>query len=335
MAVRRLAEDQPDEFAFTPDNIEWAKGQIAKFPEGRQASAVIPLLWRAQEQHDFWLPEPAIRYVADFLDMPHIRVLEIATFYTMFNLAPVGKYFVQLCGTTPCMLRGSNELIAVCERVIGPQRAVTSDGMFSWLEVECLGACCNAPMVQINQDYFEDLTAESFEQLLRKLKAGEAVKPGPQVERSCSTPITGPTTLLDPALYSKGGSAPKPANANKKTESKPVTEDKPSAKPVSKKTKPAADKKPEVSLESKDRPVALGSPEGGGADDLKKIKGIGPKNEEILNGLGIFHFHQIASWTQANQDWVEGYLNFPGRIDRENWIKQATELAETAKGKDS
>jgi NADH-quinone oxidoreductase subunit E len=156
---------------------------------------VIPLLWRAQEQHDGWLPEPALRYVGELLDMPYIRVYEIATFYTMFNLSPVGKYFVQLCGTTPCMLRGAEDMKAVCRKIIGPERKVTADGLFSWMEVECLGACVNAPMVQINKDYFEDLTTDSFTTLLMKLKGGVGVKPGPQSNRQFSAPASGPKTL--------------------------------------------------------------------------------------------------------------------------------------------
>lgn len=197
MSVRRLDPNQPATFAFTPANLEWAKKEIAKFPEGKQWSAVIPLLWRAQEQHDGWLPEPAIRYVGELLDMPYIRVYEIATFYTMFNLSPVGKYFVQLCGTTPCMLRNAEDLKAVCRKIIGPERKVTADGLFSWMEVECLGACVNAPMVQINKDYFEDLTPDSFTTLLTKLKGGVGVKPGPQSNRQFSAPASGPKTLLD------------------------------------------------------------------------------------------------------------------------------------------
>jgi NADH-quinone oxidoreductase subunit E len=194
MAVRRLAEKQPKDFAFTEDNLAWAKREITKYPEGRQASAVIPLLWRAQEQAG-WLPEPAIRYVADILGMPYIRALEIATFYTMFNLEPVGKYLVQLCGTTPCMLRGAEDIKKVCLRRIGEQEHVSADGMFSWREVECLGACVNAPMAQINYDYYEDLTPENFEKLLDNLAAGKNPKPGPQIDRQFSAPIGGPTTL--------------------------------------------------------------------------------------------------------------------------------------------
>jgi len=196
MSVRRLDPNQPASFEFTPENEAWAKQQITKYPEGRQWSAVIPLLWRAQEQSNGWLPEPAIRYIADMLEMPYIRTYEIATFYTMFNLSPIGEYHVQLCGTTPCMLRGSEELKAICEEMIGPVNTMTEDGLFSWVEVECLGACVNAPMVQINKDYFEDLTPDIFRNILQKLKTGVAVRPGPQVNRQFSAPASGPRTLL-------------------------------------------------------------------------------------------------------------------------------------------
>jgi NADH-quinone oxidoreductase subunit E len=197
MSVRRLAEPhlQPKEFSFTADNLGWAKKQIAKYPEGRQQSAVIPLLWRAQEQAGGWLPQKAIEHVAEVLGMARIRVLEVATFYTMFNLEPVGEYHVQLCTTTPCMLRGSEELKKVCQRRIGDQQHVTADGKFSWIEVECLGACVNAPMAQINYDYYEDLTPETFEKVLDELAAGRTPKPGPQIDRQLSAPVGGPTTL--------------------------------------------------------------------------------------------------------------------------------------------
>ncbi len=197
MAVRRLAsaDIQPKEFSFTADNLAWAKTQIAKYPQGRQASAVIPLLWRAQEQAGGWVPEAAIRAVADVLGMAYIRVLEIATFYTMFNLQPVGRHHVQLCGTTPCRLRGADDLERICRQRIGEQHHVTADGTFSWVEVECLGACVNAPMAQINYDYYEDLTPESFARILDDLAAGKTPKPGPQVDRQMSAPVGGPTTL--------------------------------------------------------------------------------------------------------------------------------------------
>src|SRR5580700_3358662 len=199
MAPRRLAEDQPASFAFTADNLAWAKDRIAKYPPGRQASAVISLLWRAQEQAGGWLPQKAIEHVAELLGMAKIRVLEVATFYTMFNLSPVGKFHVQLCGTTPCVLRGADELKKVCRKMIGDQDHVTNDGLFSWTEVECLGACVNAPMVQINYDYYEDLTADSFSRILNDMSVGKTPKPGPQIDRLNSAPIGGQTTLLDKA----------------------------------------------------------------------------------------------------------------------------------------
>jgi NADH-quinone oxidoreductase subunit E len=199
MSVRRLApaELQPKEFSFSAENLAWAKQQIAKYPEGRQASAVIPLLWRAQEQAGGWTSRKAIEYVAELLGMAQIRVLEVATFYTMFLLAPVGrKAHVQVCGTTPCMLRGSEELFNVCrKRIHHDAFHVSADGDFSWEEVECLGACVNAPMVLIGSDTFEDLTAASFEMVLDGIASGKPVKPGPQIERQMSAPVGGPTTL--------------------------------------------------------------------------------------------------------------------------------------------
>jgi NADH-quinone oxidoreductase subunit E len=209
MSVRRLAEKQPASFAFTPDNLSWARAQIEKYPQGRQQSAVISILWRAQQQCGGWLPQKAIEATADLLGMARIRVLEVATFYTMFNLAPVGRFHVQLCGTTPCMMRGSEELKKVCRRMIGEQNHVTPDGAFSWIEVECLSACVNAPMVQINADYYEDLTAETLTRIINDLSAGRRPKPGPQIDRINSAPIGGPTTLTDPALFGANG---KPAD---------------------------------------------------------------------------------------------------------------------------
>jgi NADH-quinone oxidoreductase subunit E len=198
MSPRRLAHDQPKDFQFTPENRAWAEKQIAKYPAGRQASAVIPLLWRAQEQHGGWLPKPAIEHVAEWLGMPAIRALEVATFYTMFNLHPVGKHLVQVCTTTPCWLRGSEEIVKVCkQRIAEKPHTVSADGNFSWMEVECMGACVNAPMVQIRDDNYEDLTAESFERILDDLAAGRTPKPGPQNDRKSSEPIGGAQTLLE------------------------------------------------------------------------------------------------------------------------------------------
>jgi NADH-quinone oxidoreductase subunit E len=201
MSVRRLApkEVQPASFAFTEENLAFAKQQIAKYPAGRQASAVIAILWRAQEQHDGWVSEAAIRVIADMLDMPYIRVLEVATFYTMFQLAPVGKKaHVQVCGTTPCRLRGAEDLIHVCEhRIHHEPFHLSKDGNFSWEEVECLGACVNAPMVMIGKDTYEDLTKESFGKVLDGFASGNPPKPGPQNGRQFSAPMGGPTTLKE------------------------------------------------------------------------------------------------------------------------------------------
>ena len=202
MAVRRIAEEQPHSFVFDKGNLKWAKDQIGKFPKGKQASAVIPLLWRAQEQHNGWLPEPAMRYVGEMLEMPFIRVMEVATFYTMFQLKPVGSVaHIQVCGTTPCMLRGSEDLMKVCKSRISPnQHEVTADGKYSWEEVECLGACVNAPMVQIFKDTFEDLTPETFEKMLDDMEAGREVSPGPQTDRYLAVHSEGRTQLHEGAL---------------------------------------------------------------------------------------------------------------------------------------
>lgn len=215
MAVRRLAPagQQPHSFSFTPENLAWANREQTKYPDGRQASAVIALLWRAQAQAGGWVPEAAIRYVADLLGMAHIRVLEIATFYTMFNLAPVGRHYVQLCGTTPCVLRGAEQLKEVCRRKIGEPGHVTADGALSWTEVECLGACVNAPMVQINDDNYEDLTPEILARILDDLVAGRTPKPGPQIDRRFSAPFGGPTTLTDPAICATTPQQPDPKAA--------------------------------------------------------------------------------------------------------------------------
>jgi NADH-quinone oxidoreductase subunit E len=205
MSVRRLDPNQPASFAFTPENEAWAKATIANYPPGKQASAVIPLLWRAQEQHAGWLPEPAIRVVADMLGMAYIRVYEIATFYTMFQLSPVGrKAHVQVCGTTPCMLRGAEALVEVCKRRIHPDpHHLSADGDFSWEEVECLGACANAPMVQIWKDTYEDLTPASFEKVLDGFASGTPLPAGSQTGRQASCPAGGPTTLKDFAKAAK------------------------------------------------------------------------------------------------------------------------------------
>lgn len=202
--LRRLHPDQPPHFAFTAANQTWADAQIKKYPNGRAASAIIPLLWRAQEQEG-WLTRAAIETVADMLDITYIRALEVATFYFMFHLSPVGDVaHIQVCGTTPCMLRGSDDLLAVCrERIHFEPHYKSDDGAFSWEEVECLGACANAPMVQIGKDYYEDLTTESFSALLDALANGKIPFPGPQNQRFASEPESGLTTLQGTAEATK------------------------------------------------------------------------------------------------------------------------------------
>jgi len=207
MSTRRLAADrfQPDSFEFTSENAEWVKTQTAKFPEGRQASAVIPLLWRAQEQEG-WVTRAAIEHIAQVLDMPTIRVLEVATFYFMFQLAPTGaNAHIQVCGTTPCMLCGAESLVAVCEKLIGPAHTVSADGKLSWEEVECLGACANAPMAQIDSwvkggfhsDYYEDMDEDGFAKIVEAFRTGDYPKPGSQKGRFASEPLDGQTALTN------------------------------------------------------------------------------------------------------------------------------------------
>jgi NADH-quinone oxidoreductase subunit E len=201
--LRRLAppEMQPADFAFSAENAEWAKKEIAKYPPGRQASAVISLLWRGQEQEG-WVTHPMIESIAGMLSMPFIRVLEVATFYTMFNLVPVGTHLVQVCTTTPCWLAGSDAVVEACKKHIHPHpHTVSADGKFSWMEVECLGACVNAPMLQIGKDFYEDLDGPATEKLLEDLRAGRAIKPGPQNARHSSEPLGGATTLTEASLY--------------------------------------------------------------------------------------------------------------------------------------
>jgi NADH-quinone oxidoreductase subunit E len=201
LSVRRLAQVQPESFTFKPATLKAARGWMVNFPAGRQQSAVIAILWLVQKQEG-WVSEPAIRTVAALLGMPVIRVLEIATFYTMFMLEPVGDMaLVQVCGTTPCQTRGSEALLAVCKRRFGPSNHRSPDGKFYWQEVECMGACANAPMAAINDYYYEDLTPESFEKLLDAFAAGKKPKPGSAIGRQGSAPEGGPIALTDPKLY--------------------------------------------------------------------------------------------------------------------------------------
>jgi NADH-quinone oxidoreductase subunit E len=201
MSVRRLAKEQPASFAFSRATKAKADWWIAKYPEDRRQSAVIPILWLVQKQEG-WVSEPAIRAVGELLGMPYIRVLEVATFYTMFMLAPVGtSALIQVCGTTPCMLRGAGDLMKVCKDKIGAKDVLSADGRFTWQEVECLGACANAPMAQINDYYFEDLTPETMAKVIDDFAAGKKPKPGSRVGRHSSEPEGGALTLTDPKLY--------------------------------------------------------------------------------------------------------------------------------------
>ncbi len=396
--LRRLHHEQPESFAFTPANLEWAQTQIAKFPVGRQASAIIPLLFRAQEQEG-WLSRPAIEYVADMLDMPYIRALEVATFYFMFQLAPVGSVaHIQICGTTSCMICGAEDLMKVCkEKIAAHPFELSADGKFSWEEVECLGACANAPMAQIGKDYFEDLTEESLAKLIDDMAAGKTPKAGSQIGRFSSEPKDGLTSLTETAgdkedyngsvalAVSVGDSikridgtevplhAPWAANqfapigimgadrpksaVQQAAAAKAATkaEPKPSAKkPVDKtgvtkqeatataKGKPAETKTAKGGTAKADagqtvaaeggvkgaKPATLSAARGGKADDLKMIKGVGPKLEALLHSLGFFHFDQVAAWSQAELDWVDDNLEgFKGRASRDNWVAQAAKLA--------
>ena len=370
MSQRRLHHEQPESFAFTPPNLEWAKGQIAKYPEGRQASAVIPLLWRGQEQEG-WVSRPMIEEVARMLDMAQIRVLEVATFYFMFHLKPMGSVaHVQVCGTTPCMLCGSEDLVRVCkERIALTPYTVSEDGRFSWEEVECLGACANAPMAQIGKEYYEDLTEESLGAILDAFARGEVPRPGSQTGRWASEPSDGFTSLSGEAEHGANasvalalamGDTVKRIDGSEPTASDillgraparaappkgPAPREEPAAAPAdaarveterrapeAAARPPVAEVAPEPAADAAppedDRPELLAAPRAGGPDDLKKIKGIGPKLEAVLNGLGVYHFRQIAAWTDRETAWVDYHLEgFKGRILRDDWVAQARDLA--------
>jgi NADH-quinone oxidoreductase subunit E len=339
VSVRRLDSNQPTQaFSFSADNLSWAKATIAKYPEGKQASAVIPLLWRAQEQNAGWVSRPVLEYIADMLGMAYIRVLEVATFYTMFQLSPVGtKAHVQVCGTTPCMLRGANDLIEICKRKIHNEpHHRNADGTLSWEEVECLGACVNAPMVQVWKDTYEDLTPETLEKLIDAWEAGEKTTSGPQNGRTNSMAFGGASTLTDKALY-RGQreftrmEAPPPPPPTSTT---PVAAAAPAPKPKKvEKTKPERIPDPPKPV-LKSAPKAIdGRPELlkkaiGKADDLKLIHGVGPALEKLLNKIGVWHFDQIANWSAKELAWIDDKLEgFKGRAKRDDWIRQAKKLA--------
>lgn len=398
--LRRLHPDQPDSFAFTPANQKWAEGQMTKYPEGRQASAIIPLLWRAQEQEG-WLTRPAIEHVAEMLGLAYIRALEVASFYFMFQLQPVGTVaHIQVCGTLSCMICGAEDLIGVCQEKIAPKaHQLSSDGKFSWEEVECLGSCANAPMAQIGKDYYEDLTADRLAEIIDELAAGKVPVPGPQNGRYGAEPLKGLTSLteydsgktkynasvqlatdigdtvkridgtevpiltpwLDGEVKAKSAAKKKAAPKKKAADTKatpaargaaaraeeaaavPKSNAAPKAArpdsaaasdadvPVSKaaakrKAAPAEIAEPATVAEKK--PGTLVAPRKVGADDLKRISGVGPKLEGVLNDLGFYHFDQIARWTDAEIQWVDNRLKFKGRIVRDNWIAQAKAFSE-------
>ncbi len=411
--LRRLHPEQPTDFAFTAQNQAWAEAQLTKFPEGRQASAIIPLLWRAQEQEG-WLSRPAIEHICDMLGLAHIRGLEVATFYFMFQLQPVGSVAnIQICGTTSCMICGAEDLVAVCRNKIAPRAHMLSDdGKFSWEEVECLGACANAPMAQIGKDYYEDLTAERLAEIIDALAAGEVPVPGPQNGRFASEPLDGLTSLkeheesghtkfnasvqlavdlgdtikridgsevplrtpwndADPTITNAQEKAAKqaarqvgmskdeideekharpretePAAAAEKGAGKAQTGRKPATdraadgdvapsgrfeaggvnkQPEAARAKPAKDAggKP-----SETKPRVLTAARDGKPDDLKMIKGVGPKLEGVLNDIGIYHYDQIAAWGPAEIAWADQNLvGFKGRVSRDDWVGQAGKLA--------
>ena len=392
--LRRLHPDQPDSFAFTPANQKWAEAQMTKYPEGRQASAIIPLLWRAQEQEG-WLTRPAIEHVAEMLGLAYIRALEGASFYFMFQLQPVGSIAnIQICGTTSCMICGAEDLMAVCKEKIAPKpHMLSDDGKFSWEEVECLGSCANAPMAQIGKDYYEDLTAKRLGEIIDELAAGKVPVPGPQNGRYASEPLSGLVTLTeydsgrtqynasvqlavdigdtvkridgtevplltpwqgkpkdggavakDKELVARNEPRPaegKPADATGATEqeARAVEKGKPkSAEPDAKETDaakaPAAKSKPAKAkpaetpvADDADRPASLDSARDGQPDDLKMIKGVGPKLEDLLHSMGFYHFDQIANWTDKEIAWVDQNLQgFKGRVTRDDWVAQAKEL---------
>ncbi|QDC09408.1 NADH-quinone oxidoreductase subunit NuoE [Oceanicola sp. D3] len=455
--LRRLYHDQPESFAFTEANQKWAEGQITKYPEGRQASAVIPLLWRAQEQEG-WVTRPAIEHIAKMLGMADIRVMEVASFYFMFQLQPVGSVaHIQVCGTTSCMICGAEDLMAVCkEKIAANPHEISEDGKLSWEEVECLGSCANAPMAQIGKDYYEDLTAERFGEIIEELRAGKVPVPGPQNGRYAAEPLSGLTSLTEhesgktkynasvqlatdigdtvkridgtevplltpwagknatptsraraeaagwentevkgsPAKQEAAaeaaeadhqkvdgaGDAERAADAGKSSDdakgqatapagasgadasstdgdkASDVDAAKPGPKagaeadtagstteqPTEDGTEAAKDgaagKGPEVEEDKGgdgaqqptvgEKPGTLASPRGGKPDNLKAIKGVGPKLEKLLHSMGFYHFDQISRWSEAEVDWVDDNLEgFRGRVRRDDWVGQAKTLA--------
>jgi len=198
MSLKKISKTQPNSFEFTKENLKEAENEIKKYPNKRKASAVLALLYLAQKQNENWIPLAALKYVSKLLDMPYIKDYEVATFYSMFNLSPVGKYFIQVCTTTPCMIKGANAIVNICKKNISTnQNELSKNKLCSWTEVECLGACVNAPMMQINQDYFEDLDENKTEEIIKNLLEDKFPKPGSAKNRNNTAPSKGKTTLLE------------------------------------------------------------------------------------------------------------------------------------------
>jgi NADH-quinone oxidoreductase subunit E len=376
--LRRLHHEQPDSFAFTAENQKWAEAQTTKYPEGRQASAIIPILWRAQEQEG-WLTRPAIEYVSEMLGLAYIRGLEVASFYFMFQLQPVGTIaHIQVCGTLSCMICGAEDLIGVCQDKIAKKaHALSEDGRFSWEEVECLGSCANAPMAQIGKDYYEDLTAARLGEIIDELAAGKVPTPGPQNGRYAAEPLSGLTSLteydsgktkfnasvqfatdlgdtvkridgtevpiltpwLDGEVKARPVAAKKAAPQKSAAEAAADAKKTPAARAVEARAKdeaaapitaPAAKIAPKADAEpsAETQPDTLTGARAGGADDLKRISGVGPQLEGVLNGLGFYHFDQLAKWTSTEIQWVDSRLKFKGRIVRDDWVSQAKAFSE-------
>ena len=329
--LRRLHPNQPDSFAFTDANQAWAEAQMTKFPEGRQASAIIPLLWRAQEQEG-WLTRPAIERVAEMLDMAYMRALEVASFYFMFQLQPVGGVaHFQICGTTTCMICGAEDLVGVCrEKIAAKPHEISSDGKFSWEEVECLGACANAPMAQVGKDYYEDLTAVRLGEIIDEMAAGEIPAPGPQNGRFAAEPLAGLTSLTAhaagrEALNASVGLASTQADTLKRIDGTEL--------PLIMPWLNSDDRGPALDPSASARPTTLAKARDGGPDKLTRIKGIGPKLQELLFSMGFFHFDQIASWDKSQLAWVDENLDgFNGRASRDDWVAQAFSLSGSSVG---
>jgi NADH-quinone oxidoreductase subunit E len=290
------------------------------------------------------LSKPAIEAVADMLGLSYIRALEVATFYFMFQLQPVGRIaHIQVCGTTSCMICGAEDLVAVCKEKIAPRaHELSADGNFSWEEVECLGSCSNAPMAQIGKDYYEDLTTARLSEIIDELAAGKVPLPGPQNGRYAAEPLSGLTSLEDFAA----DRAPHNASVQlahdigdtvKRIDGTEVpllapwrgANDNAAPKPGETSATPARDADEPAAVPAGKEPDLLKGPREGGADDLKRIKGVGPKLEAMLNGIGIYHYDQIASWTDEEVAWAdESFVGFKGRVSRDGWVEQARRLAQ-------